>query len=89
MYRSVARFDADPNRILGSWDIELHFDDPPAYGTTSVATVAFSSSDAPARLLRPGSTFDLTEGRKVVARGEIVPVKSKLRTAGRSISAAV
>jgi len=87
IYRSPARFDDDPNRTLGSWDIELRFDRPPAYGTATVAAVSFASSDAPTQLLHPGSTFELTEGSKVVARGEVAPLKSKQRIAGRSISA--
>jgi hypothetical protein len=82
------RFDEDPNRTLGAWDIELRFDSPPVVGTPSTAIVSFSSNDAPRQLLRPGSTFELSEGKKVVARGEVVGAKKSARL-GSSLSAAV
>jgi hypothetical protein len=88
LYRSAVRFDADPNRTLGTWDIELRFDRPPAVGAESTAIVSFRSNDAPRELLRPGSAFELTEGKKVVARGEVVGAKPSARV-GSSLSAAV
>jgi hypothetical protein len=71
-YRSVARFDEDPNNTLGSWDVLVRFADPPAYEHPSLATVSFLSENAPMQLLHAGSRFELTEGRKVVARVQIV-----------------
>ncbi len=75
LYRSVVRFDEDPNRRLGAWDFEVQFEDPPSHERSSVATVSFLAEGAPSQLLHVGSRFELTEGRKVVARGEIIQAK--------------
>ena len=74
-FRSVVRFDEDPNRRLGAWDVEVRFEDPPSYGRPSLATVSFLAEGAPSQLLHVGSRFELTEGRKVVARGQVVQSK--------------
>jgi hypothetical protein len=71
-YRSVVRFDEDPNRRLGAWDVELRFEDPPSYGRPSLATVSFLAEGGPNQLLHVGSRFELTEGSKVVARGQVL-----------------
>ncbi|HEY0613736.1 MAG TPA: hypothetical protein VGC96_03805 [Candidatus Elarobacter sp.] len=72
-YRSVARFDDDPNYSLGTWDVEVRFVKPPGYERPSPAIVSFLSEEAPNQLLHAGSRFELTEGPKVVARGEVLP----------------
>lgn len=72
-YRSVIRFDDDPNKTRGSWDVELTLHSTPRYDAESSATISFLTGGAPQGLFRIGSGFELTEGRKIVARGKIVP----------------
>lgn len=70
-YRSVPRFDEDPNGVRGVWDINVEFVDMPTSTRPSMARIYFLSEKAPADLLHSGSRFHLTEGRKVVARGQV------------------
>lgn len=70
-YRCIIRFQDDPNRKFGTWDVEVEFVERPRVGRRSKATLSFISDAAPIRLLRGGSRFELTEGPKVVAQGEV------------------
>ena len=68
-YRSIARFEDDPNAVLGTWDVRVEFLDTPSIERPTRTRISFVSVDAPRRLLHAGSRFELTEGRKVVAHG--------------------
>jgi hypothetical protein len=71
-YRAVPRFAVDPNASLGLWDVVVTFSRPPGpHAKTATVRIAFTSADAPKSLLRRGSRFELAEGAKVVAQGEV------------------
>lgn len=71
-YRSLPRFLTDPNGMLGNWSVEIVFIKTPTERTKmSVGTMSFISKDAPQQLLKSGARFELTEGRKIIALGEI------------------
>lgn len=72
-YVTVARFDDDKNKYpKEAWSLVLEFSDVPDDSLSVVADVRFLVEDAPVRLLRQGSTFELYEGRKLVARGIVL-----------------
>jgi hypothetical protein len=71
-YRSVIQFDDDPNRTLGNWDVDVQFEEPPTYASSSPAKMAFISAGAPLHLLHTGSRFELSEGRKIVGHGRVL-----------------
>ena len=71
-YSTVARFEkykADwPQR---AWSLTMDFSAAPE--TRNMAVVSFLvGKRAPQELLKPGSRFDLFEGEKLVASGEII-----------------
>lgn len=69
-YRGVSRFDADPNHHHGFWDLVVRFEKfPTADDLNSIAFVSFFSPKAPQHFLHEGSTFEVMEGLKTVARG--------------------
>jgi hypothetical protein len=71
-YRAVPRFEADPNASRGLWDVVVTFSRPPGpHAKTSTVRMTFVSAGAPKSLLRSGRRFELTEGAKVVAQGEV------------------
>ena len=70
VYRTVPRFEEDPNGVRGTWDMNVEFLTAPSEAVQS-ARVSFVSEAAPHELLHSGSRFELTEGRKVVARGRV------------------
>ena len=73
-YRSVSRFLEDPDSSrFGTWDVIVRFAEPPnEHSYRSLAWIAFRSKDAPRGLLSSGRLFDLTEGKKIVARGVVL-----------------
>ena len=72
-YRSIVRFEDDPNAVLGTWDVRVEFLDEPTLELPNPSRLGFVSADAPRQLLHSGSRFELTEGRKVVAHGVVRP----------------
>ena len=72
-YRSLSRFDEDPNWSRGVWDILVEFIDLPTFEAPSKVRISFASPGAPTDLLHTGNRFELREGKKVVARGQIDP----------------
>jgi hypothetical protein len=84
-YRSVPRFSADPNGCLGSWDVNIVFKRTPNARTKkSTVTMSFLSRAAPRVLLTPGTRFELTEGPRVVAIGEVQPATERVE-AGKTL----
>ncbi len=72
-YSTVARFEEDAvNWPKSAWSIVAEFEEPPGNSSQSIAMVHFLSPDAPVHLLHRGSQFELYEGRRAVARGEII-----------------
>ena len=73
-YSTVSRFQEDIAAWLQeAWSIVLEFDDPPvAQGNPSMARARFLAEQAPVDRLQPGRTLELYEGKKKVARVEIV-----------------
>ena len=72
-YLTVARFEeAKDTWLKEAWSLVLEFDSPPDDALCMIADVKFLSPDGPMKLLHVGSTFDLFEGRRLVARGEVL-----------------
>ena len=75
-YSTVARFEADaaswPER---AWSIVAEFHGPPDETLCTIANVQFLIPEAPTHLLRPGGQFELYEGRRLVARGEVLALE--------------
>ena len=72
-YSTVARFEEEKDKWLKeAWSLVLEFSDSPDESLCVVADVSFLSPDGPVKLLRPGSIFELFEGRRLVARGEVL-----------------
>lgn len=75
-YSTVARFEDDASHWPNvAWSIVAEFDKPPTESQEIIARIwllAHDKPDAPQYLLRPGSRFELFEGRKLVATGEVI-----------------
>jgi hypothetical protein len=50
----------------------LEFIDPPDESFCVIADVSFLNPDGPTTLLHSGSVFELYEGHRLVARGEVL-----------------
>ena len=72
-YSTVARFEAVKDRWPEeAWSIVAEIPGPPDASGCMIVNLWFLFENAPMDLLRPGSRFDLFEGRKLVAHGEVV-----------------
>jgi hypothetical protein len=72
-YSTVARFEeAKHEWPREAWSVVLEFTGPPDESLWIIADVSLLSPEAPTRLLRPGSIFELFEGHRMVARGEVL-----------------
>lgn len=75
VYTTVARFEDDRDRWPDeAWSVVVEFVRP--YGTgggAAWAKVRFLADEAPADWLKPGARFELCEGRRVVAKGVVMP----------------
>jgi hypothetical protein len=67
-YSTIAYFE----NAADAWSIIADFNEAPDQGTETIATICFLSMEAPTELLSPGNRFDLVEGERVVARGEVI-----------------
>ena len=73
IYSAPARFEEDITSWPKiAWSLVLELNEPDNITQGSVVTIHFLSTDAPEQLLRPASKFDLMEGSRVVAHGEVV-----------------
>ena len=73
-YATVSRFAEYASAWLQeAWSIVLEFDEPPsAQGNPSIARAWFLAEKAPVDRLKPGRAFELYEGKKKVARVQVV-----------------
>jgi hypothetical protein len=83
-YSTVARFDrlrsAWPSE---AWSIVAEFFGPPDDARCSIARIRLLSEEGPDDLLKSGERFDLFEGAKLVARGQIVGEEDLVETTER------
>jgi hypothetical protein len=72
-YSTVARFEEGKDKwTREAWSLVLEFHDPPDESLCMNADVTLLNPDGPRNLLHRGSVFELYEGRRVVARGEVL-----------------
>lgn len=72
-YVTVVRFDDFKDKWPNeAWSLVIDFSEPPDEFLCMIADVRFLMPGAPVELLHTGSTFELFEGAKVVARGEVL-----------------
>lgn len=72
-YSTVARFANQANQWpQEAWSLVAEFTEAGNNLFCREAKIQFLSDAAPVDLLQPGNQFELLEGRRVVARGEIV-----------------
>jgi hypothetical protein len=72
-YITVARFaDDKDNWPDEAWSLIIEFDELSEERPCMITEVRFLVEDAPSHLLYPGSKFELYEGRKLVAKGEVI-----------------
>lgn len=76
-YRSVARVDGDPEWPTNAWTLVVRPRRAVAQGQFVVADVAFLAPEAPARLLRKGVRFQIFEGTRMVATGQLLGRRAK------------
>jgi hypothetical protein len=72
IYSTVARFNDMSDTLIHDdvWSIVVTFGERSGY--EMVVGIEFLSPHAPHMLLREGACFQLLEGKRVVARGEII-----------------
>lgn len=72
-YITVARFEEEKEKYpKEAWSLVVEFSRMASESHELIADVSFLMDDAPDYLLHPGSKFDLFEGRKLVAKGEVI-----------------
>ena len=72
-YSTVARFPEDvANWSDVAWSLILEWSTPPNTDREIIVDVRFLSPDAPEALLHPGAVFELYEGKRCVARAEVL-----------------
>jgi hypothetical protein len=72
-YSTVARFkDLKDKWPEEAWSIVAHFAGPPDESGCITSELRLLSEDGPVHLLYPGSQFELFEGRRLVATGEVL-----------------
>jgi len=85
-YSTVARFDKEAEKWPHeAWSVVAEFKEELDRSSGILAELRFLVKEAPSHLLEPGSKFELYEGRRVVARGEVLkdgvkPSTRKIRT---------
>jgi hypothetical protein len=77
-YSTVSRFPGDVS--AEAWSLVLEFMSGPDLRGEVIVRLRFLSPQAPTELLEPGMRFELLEGARVVARGEVVEWCSRLQT---------
>jgi len=72
-YSTVARFEQEKDKWPHeAWSIVLDFSGSPDESLCMIADISLLNPNGPARLLQPGSVFELFEGYQLVARGEVL-----------------
>jgi hypothetical protein len=76
-YSTVIHFEGDTDWPQDAWSIVADFDETPNESLETIANVwflAYENAATPNHFLEPGNRFELVEGGKVVATGEIIGV---------------
>jgi len=72
-YCTPVRFESDPQESRGAWSLRI-LEAIELKGNEVIdAKVKFLVEDAPHELLQEGERFELMEGKKVVAKGVVMP----------------
>ncbi|HZJ44469.1 MAG TPA: hypothetical protein VFD63_11915 [Pyrinomonadaceae bacterium] len=72
-YSTAARFEEEKDKWPHeAWSLVLEFSGPPDESLCMIADVSLLNPEGPTRLLHPGSVFELFEGNRLVARGEVL-----------------
>jgi hypothetical protein len=72
-YSTAARFEEEKEKWPHeAWSLVLEFNSCPDESLCIIADVRFLNPEGPTRLLHSGSVFDLFEGHRLVARGEVL-----------------
>ena len=72
-YSTVARFEDEKEKYpREAWSLILEFSEPTDEKLCHIADVRLLNPEGPARLLHPGSVFELFEGSRLVAWGEVL-----------------
>lgn len=72
-YSTAARFEEEKeNWPHEAWSLVLEFSGPPDESLCVIADVHLLNPEGPTRLLHSGSVFELFEGHRLVARGEVL-----------------
>jgi hypothetical protein len=72
-YTAPARFESDPQEQRGVWSLRIVRAKPLRGSEVIDANIQFIMPDAPHDILKEGERFELTEGRRVVAKGVVLP----------------
>ncbi len=78
-YSTVIHFEGDTEWPKDAWSIVVDFDDTPDKSLEIIANVwflAYENAAVPNHFLEPGNHFELVEGAKIVAKGEIIEVSN-------------
>jgi hypothetical protein len=84
-YSTVIHFEGDTGWPKDAWSIVVDFDDTPDESLETIANVWFLAHEDPAvpnRFLEPGNRFELVEGARIVAKGEIIEVNNIVGKSG-------
>ena len=72
-YSTAARFEEEKHKWPHeAWSLILEFSGSPDESNCTIADVSLLNPEGPTRLLHPGSVFELFEGNRLVARGEVL-----------------
>ena len=72
-YTTISHFENDRTCWPEStWSLVVQFEEPSGKSSTTMATVWFLSPEAPQDILQIGARFELLEGNRIVAKGEIL-----------------
>ncbi len=72
-YTAPARFESDPQEQRGVWSLRIIQCKPLRGAEVIDANIEFVMPGAPHDLLKEGERFEIVEGRKVVAKGVVMP----------------
>jgi len=76
-YSTLARFEKESTKWPEiAWSIVADFKNESDSSSIEVE-ISFLSPDAPLHLLEPGNKFELYEGRRLVARGEVLKIRKQ------------
>jgi hypothetical protein len=72
-YTAPAHFESDPLSTQGNWSVRIIASKELRGDEVIDATIRFVVPEAPQNLLSEGERFELLEGRRVVAKGVVLP----------------